>query len=162
MKLSDINIDAFNLFHDHWALLTAGSFVSHNSMTISWGEMGTLWNKKVVTVFVKPCRYTYQFMEENEYFVVSFFEEKYRDSLSKMGSVSGEDINKDEFSNLTPHNHNSLTIYKEASLTIICKKIYHNDLDIKQIPEEEKVLYYSHQAPHRMYIGEVIEIIDRR
>ena len=105
MKLSDINIETFILFHDHWALLTAGSFESHNSMTISWGEMGTLWNKKVVTVFVKPCRYTYHFMEENEYFAISFFQEKYHDSLSKMGSVSGEDINKDEFSNLTPQNH---------------------------------------------------------
>ena len=33
-------------------------------MTISWGGMGTLWDKPVVTVYVKLCRYTYGFMNE--------------------------------------------------------------------------------------------------
>ena len=33
-------------------------------MTISWGGMGTLWGKPVVTVYVKLCRYTYGFMNE--------------------------------------------------------------------------------------------------
>jgi len=47
-------------------------------MTISWDELGTLWNKSVTTVYVKPCRYTYNFMEENDYFVLSFFQEEYR------------------------------------------------------------------------------------
>ena len=55
-------------------------------MTISWGELGTLWNKSVATVYVKPCRYTYNFMEENDYFVLSFFQEEYRDALKIMGN----------------------------------------------------------------------------
>ena len=69
-------------FADQWALLTAGQKEHFNMMTISWGGMGTLWNKPVVTVYVKPCRYTYEFMEKNDYFVVSFFGGTHKEDLN--------------------------------------------------------------------------------
>lgn len=47
-------------------------------MTISWGGLGTLWNKPVVTIYVKPIRYTYEFMENNEFFTISFYDETYK------------------------------------------------------------------------------------
>ena len=106
--------DIFTQFDKKWALVTAGPINNHNSMTISWGEMGTLWSRPVVTVYIKPCRYTHKFMEENEYFVVSFFKEEYRKALGVMGSKSGKDVNKDELSGLTPIEYKGLTIYKEA------------------------------------------------
>ena len=85
----------FEIFHNDWALVTAGPINKHNSMTVSWGGMGTLWSKSVVTIYIKPCRFTYQFLEENDYFVVSFFDEEYKKALGIMGSKSGRDINKD-------------------------------------------------------------------
>ena len=148
------------MFHDDWALVTAGDISNHNSMTISWGEMGTLWNKAVVTIYIKPCRYTHSFIEDNDYFVVSFYSEEYRNALSIMGSTSGRDINKDEVSKLTPYEHKEVTLYKEAKLSIICKKIYQNDLNINFIPKEAIDRHYKEEAPHTMYIGEVVEIID--
>ena len=154
-----MEIRPFDLFHKDWALLTAGPIDDHNSMTISWGELGTLWNKNVATVYVKPCRYTYNFMEGNDYFVISFFDEEYRDALSIMGSKSGRDINKDELSGLTPVNYERVTIYKQAKISLICKKIYFNDLLLENIPPDAVKLHYQSEAPHRMYIGEVIKII---
>ena len=159
MMNKKIETNPFELFDKKWALLTAGTIDKHNSMTISWGEMGTLWSKPVVTVYVKPCRYTHNFMEENEYFVVSFFKEEHRKSLSIMGSQSGRDINKDEASKLTPIKYKDLTIYKEAEMTIICKKVYQNDLDLSNIPEFAKNTYYEKEAPHTMYVGVVEEIL---
>ena len=154
-----MEIRPFDLFHKGWALLTAGPIDDHNSMTISWGELGTLWNKNVATVYVKPCRYTYNFMEGNDYFVISFFDEEYRDALSIMGSKSGRDINKDELSGLTPVNYEGVTIYKQAKISLICKKIYFNDLLLENIPSDAIKHHYQSEAPHRMYIGEVIKII---
>ena len=154
-----MEIRPFDLFHKDWALLTAGQIDDHNSMTISWGELGTLWNKNVATVYVKPCRYTYSFMEKNDYFVLSFFDEEYSQALSLMGSKSGRDVNKDELSGLTPVNYEGVTIYKEAKMTIICKKIYYNDLILENIPADAIKHHYQSEAPHRMYIGEVIKII---
>ena len=159
MNKNELETKPFALFHETWALLTAGPINDHNSMTISWGGLGTLWNKDVATVYVKPCRYTYQFMEKNDYFVLSFFDEKYKKSLLVMGSKSGRDFNKDELSGLTPIEHEGLTIYKEAKMTLICKKIYQNDLVLDNIPQKEAETYYQEEAPHRMYIGEVVKVI---
>ena len=37
--------DILKLFDEKWALVTAGDLDDFNAMTISWGGMGTLWNK---------------------------------------------------------------------------------------------------------------------
>ena len=159
VSVKELRTNPFTIFDKDWALITAGDINNHNSMTVSWGEMGTLWSTSVITVYVKPCRYTHKFFEENDYFVVSFFEEKYRKALSIMGSRSGRDVNKDELSGLTPISHDNVTIYKEAKMTFICKKIYFNDLHLENVPEEYKKKYYEIDKPHTMYVGEVIEVI---
>ena len=157
--MKELTVNPFTIFNNTWSLLTSGPFAHHNSMTISWGEMGTLWNKNVVTVYVKPCRYTYEFMENNDLFVLSFFDEQYKRALSMMGSRSGRDTNKDQLAGLTPVSYNGVTIYKEASMTLICKKIYFNDLLMENIPDDAIEHHYQNEKPHRMYIGEVIEVI---
>ena len=68
MKLTKEN---FMLFNDNWALVTAGSLTHYNTMTISWGSLGCIWNgedsaRPIVSVYVKPCRYTHDFIEKNE------------------------------------------------------------------------------------------------
>lgn len=156
-KLNDIR--PFEIFNKTWALLTVGPIDNHNSMTISWGEMGTLWGKNVCTVYVKPCRYTYEFMESNDYFVLSYYDEKYKKALSVMGSNSGRKVDKDKLSGLTPIKHGDVTFYKEAKLTIVCKKIFYSDLMLDNIPNDAKNTYYKVEKPHRMYIGEVVEVI---
>ena len=155
-----MRLEIFDRFDKKWALVTAGPLSKHNSMTISWGELGTLWGKDVCTVYIKPCRYTYNFMEENDRFVVSFFPEKYRKALASMGSKSGRDIDKDKEAKLTPMEFEGVTVYKEAELTLICRKIYHADLIKDEIPAEEIKRYYQKEQPHRMYIGEIIKTLD--
>lgn len=41
----NLELDIFTKFNNQWALLTAGDETNFNTMTISWGGMGTLWNK---------------------------------------------------------------------------------------------------------------------
>ena len=98
----NFSTDILTLFDKKWALVTAGDISDFNAMTISWGGMGTLWGKPVATVYVKPVRYTHEFMENNDYFTISFFEEEYRGALKVMGTKSGRDCNKVEESRLTP------------------------------------------------------------
>ena len=89
MNLKDFNVAPLYVLDKEWALLTVGNSDKFNTMTISWGGLGTLWNKPVVTVYVKPIRYTYEFMEENDYFTISFYDHKYRKDLALLGSKSG-------------------------------------------------------------------------
>lgn len=150
-----------NQFHDEWALLTVGQKEHFNTMTISWGGMGTLWSKPVITVYVKPCRYTYEFMENNDYFVVSFFDGQYKKDLGILGSHSGRNENKIALTSLSPIEVNHGMSYQEAIQTIICKKIYEQDLEKEKIPEYAIENYYTNEPVHRMFIGEVIEIIEK-
>ena len=149
----------FDLFDKKWALVTAGDINDFNTMTISWGGMGTLWSTPVVTVYVKPVRYTHEFMEKNGFFTVSFFGEEYRRALGLLGSKSGRDCDKVALSGLTPVSAGENAVgFKEAETVIVCRKIYSQDLDPNAIPDRAKETYYRTEAPHTMYIGEVINI----
>ena len=156
MDLKKFNFLPFYTIDQNWALLTAGTPDKFNTMTISWGGFGTIWNKPIVTIYVKPTRYTYEFIEENEYFTISFYDDQFKGDLGILGSISGRNTNKILKTKLTPEFLEKSVSFKEANLTIICKKIYF------QIEQSEIDRFYKKEPIHRMYFGEVIDIIDRR
>ena len=44
-----------------------------NGMTCGWVTDGILWNRNVKMVFVRKSRYTYEFLNESEYFFTAKF-----------------------------------------------------------------------------------------
>ena len=159
MNLEEIQTKPFTIFDKDWALVTAGNKDEYNTMTISWGAIGTIWNKPVVIVFVKPIRYTHSFMMSEDYFTVSFYDEKYRQDLSILGSKSGKDGDKVSQTNLHPYFLEKGVTFKEAKQTYVLKKIYASSLDSKAIPEFAHNDYYLKEKEHFMFIGEVEEVI---
>ena len=151
--------EIFSQFDKKWALLSAGTKENHNSMTISWGGLGTIWNKPVATVYVRPVRYTYEFMNENDYFTVSFYSEDYKKALGVMGSKSGRDTDKDAEAGLTAKDVENSVTYEEAEVTLLCKKIYYQDMEEDKIPADVLEKFYSEEPVHRLYIGEVVDIL---
>ena len=146
-------------FHGDWALVAAGNMDDHNAMTVSWGGIGCLWNKPVATVYVRPNRHTYGYFEKNEYFTVSFYPGEYRKALGLMGTKSGRDCDKEAEAGLTPIPCGETVTYAEASKTLLCRKLYCQDMELDRFPEDVKERYYSVDPAHRMYIGEIIEIL---
>ena len=59
----EFTTDILSVFDKKWALLTAGKEDSFNTMTISWGGLGTIWNKPVATVYVRSLGYSDQSRE---------------------------------------------------------------------------------------------------
>ena len=157
----DLFKEAFDLFAKKWALLTAGDLSGFNTMTIGWGALGTLWGRSVVTVYVKPSRYTHEFMEKGELFTVSFYPEDYRKDLGTLGKLSGRDTDKVAQTSLTPVEAAGSVSFREAEVTLVARKIYSQELDTAKMPEKIAQDLYSGQAPHDMYIGEVVEIIQK-
>lgn len=152
----DEKINPFAKFDKEWALLTSGTAESFNSMTISWGGMGTLWSRPVVTVYVRPDRYTYEFLKKNEYFTVSFYDEKYRPELTVMGRESGRNKDKTALTGFSPiYLKNGIT-YEEARETVVCKKILMQQIDREGIPDYAKKIYVNGIEPHYIIIGEVV------
>ena len=155
----ELKTDIFSLFNKEWALVTAGTPERFNTMTVSWGGAGTLWGKSVVTVYVKPVRYTHEFLEANDFFTVSFYPEDRREALMLLGSRSGRDGDKVAEAGLTPEEIDGAVTFKEAHTTLLCRKIYRQDMDVSAMPERVADTFYRTEAAHTMYIGEVVRIV---
>lgn len=152
--------DCYRKFKDDWAILSVGKLENHNAMTVAWGGFGYLWKKEVAFIFVRPSRYTYEFTESNDYFALSFFDEKYRDILTYYGTKSGREVNKDEECNLHPVEINNVTVYKEAKFTIICKKIYEDNIKPELFIDKDIDKCYPDCSYHKMYICEIVSILE--
>ncbi len=155
--MNDYNINPFTKFDKDWAIVTAGTKDKFNSMTISWGSMGTIWNKKVITIYIRPERYTYEFIKNNDYFTVSFYDNKYKDKLLVFGTKSGKDIDKVKETNFTPKYLDNSITYEEAKETFVCKKIYCEQMNKDNLSEEVKSFYGDMGEAHYIIVGEVIE-----
>lgn len=162
--------EIFDLFKNKWALVSAGDINNFNSCTVSWGSMGTLWSKPVITVYIHPSRYTCDFLKKEDYFSVSFYDEEYRKSLSIMGTISGRDTNKVLKANLTPIELNKTISFNEANTTFVCKKLYQHSFSKDDLNKEIEDYYISkpksfpldennNYNPHIVFVGEVVEVV---
>jgi len=157
--MEKITIDPFTCFNNDWALVTAGDKDDFNTMTISWGSMGTIWSMPTVTVYVKPIRYTHDYMEKSDIFTVSFFDEKYKRDLSILGSKSKRDCDKLSLTGLNPTFLDNGITFEEAKLTLVLEKIYSQDFSTDTMLKKVIDNYYKTEEPHTMYVGKVIDII---
>ena len=154
----EFTTDVLSVFDKKWALLTAGDKEKFNTMTVSWGGLGTIWGKPVATVYVRKSRYTHEFMEDNDYFTVSFYPEEYRKVLSVLGSKSGRDMDKMNESGLTAKEAGQSMTFAEAEVTLVCRKLFAQELKTENMLSEIASTFYSEDAVHDMYIGEIVEI----
>jgi len=148
-------LDVFKMIGQDWMLVTAGSEKNFNTMTASWGGLGVLWNKNVSFCFVRPQRYTFEFMEKNSYYSLSFYDDKYKNILKKLGTKSGRDTNKIEESGLTICHDQQAPYFKEAKIVLICKKIYAQFISPDCMLENLLKTNYTQKDYHKFYVGEI-------
>ena len=163
IKPEEITDNVIKLIGKDWMLVTAGRPGDYNTMTASWGGAGFLWNKPVVFVFVRPERHTYGFMEREDVFTLSFFDEKYRKALSLCGTKSGRDTDKAAETGLTPvETSNGSIAFSQARLVLECLKLYVSDLKSEKFLDKtilEKCYDSAHGGLHRVYVAEITGVI---
>lgn len=144
------------------ALLTAGTEGRCNTMTIGWCQAGRLWGLQTCTVYVRPERYTWQFMEEREYFTVSVLPAGMKKAMSLCGTRSGRDVDKIKECGLTVRTGaGGAPFFEEAELVLVCRTLYAQDLaPACVLPAGEEAVLPSYGAKggwHRAYTGEIVE-----
>lgn len=155
----ELNDNVFQTIGKDWLLVTSGNEEKYNTMTASWGSLGIMWNKPVAFTFIRPQRYTYEFLENNEYFTLSVYSEKYRDALKICGTKSGRDIDKAEATGLTPVFDEKAPYFEQARLVLVCRKMYAQDLNEESIIDESIKANYSANDYHRMYASEIVKVL---
>jgi len=144
-----------------WMLISAGKEAQFNTMTASWGGMGVLWNANVCFAFVRPSRFTYEFMEREKYFSLSFFPDGNRRALQFCGSHSGRDTDKIAATGLTPIFDAPAPYFNESRFAVICKKMYFQDLDPSHFLDPTIEGHYKGTDYHRVYVGEIVKVLRR-
>lgn len=157
IKPEELADNPFKLIGKDWTLITAGNAGSWNTMTASWGGFGVLWNKPVATIYVRPTRYTYDFMEREELFTLSFFTEEYRKALNFCGAKSGRDYDKAKETGLTSVECEASVTFQESKLVMVCKKIYYQDMENANFLDEDIEKFYAAKDYHRIYVGEILK-----
>lgn len=160
ISASEITQNIFDLIGKDWSLVTSGNADKFNTMTISWGGAGIMWGKPVAFTFIRPQRYTFEFIEANGFYTMSFFDEKYRDALKLCGTKSGRDIDKVAQTDLTPaFTEDGIPYFEEAKLVLVCKKLYAQSLNYKSFLDNEAVLKWYDNDFHKMYISEIVKVL---
>ena len=161
VPVTQLTDNIFKLIGDDWMLITAGTKDDFNTMTASWGTCGVLWNRPVAVCFIRPQRYTFQFMEKHDFYTLCFFSEEHREILQYCGSHSGRKVDKIARTGLKPLlTANGNVYFEQARLMLECRKLYADRIDPDRfiIPEIRDSVYPGRDY-HKFYIGEIISCI---
>lgn len=155
IDLHSLSFNPFDKIGKEWFLITAKNENKVNTMTASWGALGHLWNKDIIIAFIRPQRYTKQFVDQSEAFTLSFFEDHHKE-LSYLGTKSGKDEDKIAHVNFHITEIENLPTFEEAKDVFLIKKLYVGKF------EKDNFLYsdlydknYPNHDLHYIYIGEI-------
>lgn len=160
--IKDLSTNAIELVRNSLLLTAGNETIGYNVMTVSWGNLGVLWDKPVAIIYVRPSRYTKTFLDKQDYFTLSALPAEFKRQVAYCGTVSGMRQNKFAETGLTPVCEDKTVHVGEADLVLKCKKLYAQPIDKKCFVDLD--LYdenYGHGDVHVMYVGEIIEVLKK-
>lgn len=166
IDVSQLQINPMELIAKQWMLVTAGDEQGYNTMTASWGHLGSIWGHggglPTSVIYVRPQRYTKEFVDREPLYTLCFFPEEYRKALGYLGSHSGRDEDKVAKVGLTPVFGDGYTYFAEAELVLVCRKLYRAPLVEDGFVDKGIVAdCYPKKDFHDMYIGQIIEVLSK-
>ena len=162
INCENLNMNAFKSIGKDWMLITSGNKEKFNTMTASWGSIGVLWNKNIATIFVRPQRYTFEFLEKNDIYTLSFFGGNFKKELVFCGKNSGNNVDKIKSTGLIPIFDDDFTFFSQAKLVFVCKKIYTDFIKPDNFLDDSIKINYENNDYHKMYVGEIIKCLVKK
>ena len=160
ISINTYQCSPFEKIGSEWMLISAGSEQACSSMTASWGGLGVLWAKPVSFVFIRPQRHTLQLVDQYDYYSLSFFSEEYRAALNYCGSHSGGENQKIAAAGLHLLAFDRAPVFAEASMTMICKKLYRQPMDPACfIDPTIDPKHYPAKDYHNIFVGEIVQTL---
>ena len=170
MKQTDLSRlakeDIISIIGKEWMLITAGDIQHFNTMTASWSGVGFLWGKPVAFVFIRPERYTHDFVEQNDRLTLTFFDEADKDILNFCGTKSGRDYDKVKETGLRPvATPGGNVSFEQARLTIEGRKLYKTRLTADGFIDKAALERWYHDKPggglHDVYVVEIENVFEQ-
>jgi len=159
VKIEELTLRPFHLLDREWALLVGGR-PRPNPMTVSWGGLGTLWNRPVATVYVRPTRFTFGLLNEEPSFTLNFMPEELRPALDYCGANSGAEVDKWAATGLQPVPSATVPVPQvaDAQLVLECRVLATLDLDPARFLDPTLEGLYPRKDYHRVFLGAVLAV----
>lgn len=159
--------DLIQRIGDGWMLISVANRETGipNTMTASWGTVGVLWNKPVLTCFIRPQRFSYPLACREARMAFAFLPEQYRAALQYCGAHSGRDGDKFAAAGLTPaftSDDDPVPYPAEASLVVVGRKLYEDDLREGNFLDPALFRNYPRKDFHRFFICEIEQVLAKR
>lgn len=161
IPVNTLEINPFERIGKQWMLITAKKGDKVNTMTASWGGLGTMWNKNVAFIVVRPQRYTKEFIDASTTFSLSFFDKEFTKALAYCGKVSGRNENKIEKCNFTIAEEKNTPYMEQANLVLICKKIFEQPYTPDSFIDPNIMSFYEENDFHTLYIAEIESVLKK-
>lgn len=139
------------------ALLLAGGADDVNVMTIGWLNLGIVWGRKVMVVYVRPSRHTYGFMKKKE-FTVNIPTRGMKKEVAFCGVKSGRDIDKIAECGFTlePAQKIGVPSITECPVHYECRTLARTFLAGDNVCPDVIADYYGEGDYHTVFYGEVL------
>lgn len=159
--IEELQFNPFTKISKEWMLITAGDETKSNTMTASWGGVGIMWGKNIATAYIRPQRYTKEFVDNSELFTLSFLPEEHRNALAVCGKVSGKDVdNKWKEAGIHPYYVDKTTAVEEADMILVCRKLYAQEMKPECFIDAEcDTKWYPDKDYHIMYMAEIVKVL---
>lgn len=158
----EIDKNVFETIGRQWMLISAGDEKSMNTMTASWGGLGVLWNKNVCFAFIRDSRYTLEFVDNNDFFSLSFFGGNYMKELTFCGRNSGRNTDKLKETGLIPVFDAEAPYFEQAETVLVCKKLYKQKMNAESFIDKSLVeKNYSDNDWHEFFVGEIVKVLKK-
>lgn len=162
IDIRQIEESAVKMINDDWALLSAGDENGWNTMTVSWGGLGELWNKDVAFVFVRPQRFTKEFIDKDSRFTLSFFGGKMKKEMGVCGRVSGRDCDKAALAGISPVFDEAGVFVDGAEYVLFCKTLYTDAIDPEGFVDKTlDEANYAQKDYHKVYVAEIEKVLKK-
>ncbi len=161
LSVEELNLNPMTKIGEEWMLVTAGTKeTGYNTMTAAWGQLGFLWGYPTSVIYLRPQRYTKEFLDREDLYTLSFFPPEYKEKLAYLGTHSGRDEDKVAKTGLTPVFGDGCVWFAEAELVLVCRKLYRAPL----VPEaflDPGIIetHYPERDFHEEYVGEIIKVM---
>ena len=156
----ELTQNAYSLIGSDWMLITAEKDGVVNTMTASWGGLGIMWGMPAAFIFIRPQRYTKEFIDAGSYLSLNILGASFRKQLSYLGSVSGRDEPKIQRAGLTVCHDNGIPFFDESRLVLFCRKLFAQELEEGQFVDKEIISkWYPNKDFHTMYVCGIDKIV---
>lgn len=132
-----------------------------NAMTIGWAQIGIIWGRRIMSVMVRPSRYTYGCVEASRDFTVCVPYPGQAEQVLFCGTESGRNYDKFAECGFTavPSDGLKSPYIDECGVCYQCQVVNYADFVPEHFMPEVCQQCYSSGDYHRIYFGQILKVM---